>query len=165
MNRHIQNSVSSPRLPRLIQIPISFVPAQIRNRVIIESLNRIFRRELIDEELAFLNQKTVQITIDDANISFEFTCDNNSISAAPGQQPPDLIMRGNSYDFLLMLSRSEDPDTLFFNRRLKLTGDTELGLYMKNFLDGLEITGIRKRLQQLSIGALRVAETIHPQSH
>ena len=30
-------------------------------------------------------------------------------------------------------------DTLFFNRRLRLGGDTELGLYVKNFLDSLEL--------------------------
>jgi hypothetical protein len=31
-----------------------------------------------------------------------------------------------------------NPDTLFFNRRLKLRGNTKLGLELKNFLDALE---------------------------
>jgi hypothetical protein len=31
--------------------------------------------------------------------------------------------------------RREDPDTLFFTRRLVLEGDTELGLALKNALD------------------------------
>jgi predicted lipid carrier protein YhbT len=37
-----------------------------------------------------------------------------------------------------MVSRQEDPDTLFFNRSLSIEGDTELGLRVKNMLDALE---------------------------
>jgi len=33
--------------------------------------------------------------------------------------------------------RREDPDTLFFTRRLVLEGDTALGLEIKNTLDAL----------------------------
>ncbi|MEW8013567.1 MAG: SCP2 sterol-binding domain-containing protein [Candidatus Sedimenticola endophacoides] len=50
-------------------------------------------------------------------------------------------MDGTLYDFLLLATRREDADTLFFNRRLRLGGDTELGLYVKNFLDALELDG------------------------
>ena len=50
----------------------------------------------------------------------------------------DLLIEGSAYDFLLLAIRREDPDTLFFNRRLRLGGNTELGLYLKNFLDALE---------------------------
>jgi predicted lipid carrier protein YhbT len=34
--------------------------------------------------------------------------------------------------------REEDPDTLFFARRLTIEGDTELGLVAKNLLDGID---------------------------
>ena len=34
--------------------------------------------------------------------------------------------------------RREDPDTLFFTRRLVMTGDTELGLVVKNALDAID---------------------------
>ncbi len=34
--------------------------------------------------------------------------------------------------------RKEDSDTLFFNRRLVVEGDTELGLVAKNTLDAIE---------------------------
>ncbi|MFB6261882.1 MAG: SCP2 sterol-binding domain-containing protein, partial [Thiohalorhabdaceae bacterium] len=33
----------------------------------------------------------------------------------------------------------EDADTLFFNRRLAMEGDTATGVYLKNFLDALEV--------------------------
>jgi predicted lipid carrier protein YhbT len=46
------------------------------------------------------------------------------------------------YDYLTLISRREDADTLFFQRRLKMEGDTELGLYVKNLLDGLDVESL-----------------------
>ena len=42
------------------------------------------------------------------------------------------------HDFALLAARKEDPDTLFFSRRLVMEGDTELGLLVKNTLDAIE---------------------------
>lgn len=53
-------------------------------------------------------------------------------------QPPDLHFTAPLSAFLQMVSRQEDPDTLFFNRTLSIEGDTELGLRIKNMLDALE---------------------------
>lgn len=50
----------------------------------------------------------------------------------------DLCLSANTADFMKMLLRQEDPDTLFFNRRLKIEGDTELGLIVKNLLDSID---------------------------
>jgi predicted lipid carrier protein YhbT/chorismate mutase len=50
---------------------------------------------------------------------------------------PEASVRGSATDLLLMASRLEDADTLFFQRRLVLTGDTELGLTARNLLEGL----------------------------
>lgn len=50
----------------------------------------------------------------------------------------DLSFRANLSAFLQLLTRQEDPDTLFFNRELSIEGDTELGLVVKNMLDAVE---------------------------
>ncbi|MNT73963.1 SCP-2 sterol transfer family protein [compost metagenome] len=50
----------------------------------------------------------------------------------------DVTIRGNWREFLLLASRQEDPDTLFFRRRLVIEGDTELGLTLKNLIDSLD---------------------------
>jgi predicted lipid carrier protein YhbT len=55
---------------------------------------------------------------------------------SPGE--PDLQFTARLSAFLQMVSRQEDPDTLFFNRSLSIEGDTELGLRVKNMLDALE---------------------------
>ncbi|WP_373316906.1 ubiquinone anaerobic biosynthesis accessory factor UbiT [Chitinolyticbacter albus] len=41
-------------------------------------------------------------------------------------------------DYLHLARRSEDPDTLFFQRRLRIEGDVELGLQLKNLLDATD---------------------------
>jgi predicted lipid carrier protein YhbT len=56
--------------------------------------------------------------------------------AAPGCAA-EATVRGSATDLLLLASRLEDADTLFFQRRLQLTGDTELGLTVRNLLDQL----------------------------
>jgi predicted lipid carrier protein YhbT len=40
---------------------------------------------------------------------------------------------------MLLARRQEDPDTLFFSRRLSMEGDTELGLLVKNTIDSIEL--------------------------
>ena len=50
---------------------------------------------------------------------------------------------------LQMLARQEDPDTLFFNRELEITGDTELGLIVKNMLDAIEWPQLSAKLPLL----------------
>ena len=50
----------------------------------------------------------------------------------------DVRIRGCFDDFWALATRREDPDTLFFQRRLALEGDTDTGLALKNLLDSLE---------------------------
>lgn len=54
----------------------------------------------------------------------------------------------------MIAARKEDPDTLFFQRRLRIEGDTELGLYVKNLMDAIDLesmpTLLRVGLQQLA---------------
>jgi predicted lipid carrier protein YhbT len=38
---------------------------------------------------------------------------------------------------MLLATRRVDPDTLFFERRLLIEGDTETGLRLKNVLDAI----------------------------
>ena len=59
------------------------------------------------------------------------------VAQSPGAA--DLTLRAASRDFLALALRREDPDTLFFSRRLVTEGDTELGLLVKNTLDALDL--------------------------
>lgn len=58
----------------------------------------------------------------------------------------DVTYTARTEDFLRLILRLEDPDTLFFDRRLVIEGDTELGLAAKNLLDAVELAAVLDRL-------------------
>jgi len=128
----------TPTLPHLLALPLSLIPPLVHSTVLIGVLNRLFAPELADGEMDFLKDKISLIRVRDARISYYITLKDGKLKAAPARCTHDVSIEGDIYDFMQMSTRQEDPDTLFFNRRLCLGGDTELGLYIKNFLDSLE---------------------------
>ncbi|MBE9568330.1 MAG: SCP2 sterol-binding domain-containing protein [Proteobacteria bacterium] len=130
---------SLPVLPAPLKLPFKALPAFIHNKVLLTTLNRIFANELRDGEMDFLEGKIIKIEIEDAGIEYRFTLTEGSLTAADRIRSPDVILQGTLYNYLLLASRQEDTDTLFFSRRLHMQGDTELGLYVKNFLDGMDM--------------------------
>lgn len=144
-----------PKIPPLLTLPMGFIPPLIPNTALVTVLNRIFAEALQEGELDFLRKRVLLIRVLDARLSFRLTLIGDRLVAYNHSQNHDLLIEGTSYDFLLLATRREDPDTLFFNRRLRLGGNTELGLYLKNFLDALEpeeqLGDLFKRLQQITL--------------
>jgi predicted lipid carrier protein YhbT len=134
-----QTVATSPVFPAPLSLPLKLIPASIHNSLLVAALNRIFADDLKNGELAFLQGKIIHITIADAGIAYRFSFDQDKFIIASTQHTPDLLLNGTLYDYLLLASRREDTDTLFFSRRLHMQGDTELGLYVKNFLDGMDM--------------------------
>jgi predicted lipid carrier protein YhbT len=79
------------------------------------------------------------------------------LEVLPPATPAEAMVRGEVTDLLLMASRLEDADTLFFHRRLQLTGDVELGLLVRNLLDQLPWDGLPRPLRLALEGAARLA--------
>lgn len=150
----------NPRLPAALRLPLQFTPVGLRDRLFITTINRLFKQELMDDELNFLQDKVVAIQVTDAALQLRFTLKEQQIKSCHQDCAADLTIAGSAYDFLLLISRREDPDTLFFNRRLKLAGDTELGLYVKNFLDAMDMTERWTMISKLSDRVSRIAEKI-----
>jgi predicted lipid carrier protein YhbT len=150
----------SPLLPRPFTLPLALIPGAAHSQVLARILNHIFAPELVDGELDFLEQKVMRIDVVDARISYRLTLLDGKLRAAESSLPHALSIEGSIYDFLLLATRREDADTLFFNRRLRLGGDTELGLYVKNFLDALEMEGRLGPLLKLLDGITSVVSRI-----
>ena len=128
-----------PVFPVALSLPFKMIPSIIHNKLLITTLNKIFAIDLKEGELDFLQDKVVQIFIEDIGVEYRFTLKQNKFTTVNKSQSADLSLKGTVYDYLLLASRREDTDTLFFSRRLHMHGDTELGLYVKNFLDGLDM--------------------------
>ncbi|HHL39808.1 MAG TPA: SCP2 sterol-binding domain-containing protein [Deltaproteobacteria bacterium] len=50
---------------------------------------------------------------------------------------PDVTMRGDVKVLLGLVLGAEDPDTVFFSRRLEISGDTAAAIHLKNILASL----------------------------
>ncbi|CAK0765611.1 Ubiquinone biosynthesis accessory factor UbiT [Gammaproteobacteria bacterium] len=125
---------ASPLFPALLAAPLGLVPVAVHSTALAFALNRLFARQIKEGEMDFLADRVIAIEIRDARLAFRLTLSGGQLAAA-SRGPVDLIVGGSVYDLLLLATGREDPDTLFFQRRLSLDGDTELGLYVKNFLN------------------------------
>lgn len=65
----------------------------------------------------------------------------------------DVTFTASAKDFTRLALRLEDPDTLFFNRRLLIEGNTDLGLMVKNRLDSIELDSL---LAEMPLPAARL---------
>jgi predicted lipid carrier protein YhbT len=143
MQTHNKHAQSHPLFPAPLSLPLRLIPSFIHNLTLVAALNRIFNKDLKDGELDFLHGKLVHISIVDIGVEYRFSLKDDKLIPGNTSRSPDLFLKGTAYDYLLLASRREDTDTLFFSRRLHMQGDTELGLYVKNFLDGLDMDSHR----------------------
>lgn len=108
--------------------------------VLVSGLNAALKMGLLPQDsLELLEAKVFQVTVKDTGGQACFTYRGGLFRPVfrPDREP-DLAFAANLSAFLQLLARQEDPDTLFFNRELDITGDTELGLVVKNMLDAVE---------------------------
>ncbi|MCK5525074.1 MAG: SCP2 sterol-binding domain-containing protein [Thiomargarita sp.] len=143
-----------PKFPRLFALPLGLIPHQVHSTVLATMLSRILVQSLREGELDFMRRRVLLIRVTDVQLDFCLTLIGERLVARQQCDVHDLAIEGSLYDFLLLATRREDPDTLFFNRRLRLSGNTELGLYLKNFLDSLEpeelLGPLFKHLEQMT---------------
>ncbi|MEW5756916.1 MAG: SCP2 sterol-binding domain-containing protein [Pseudomonadota bacterium] len=130
-------------LPKPLTLPLGLVPPSLHSRMMVLALNRIFAALIRAGELDFLANKIVCIKLRDAGVALRARLLIDSFEVCNESLPADVTISGDVYDFLLLATRKEDSDTLFFQRRLCIEGDTALGLELKNRLDALELEDLR----------------------
>lgn len=133
------SSMSLPRPPtpaRLIRTIDPWIPLAVKRRLVEPLLNRTFAEPLAEGEFDTLEGRRITLAIDDLGMTLTLTQQNEHMTLSAG--PGEATIRGGWREFLCLATRREDPDSLFFQRRLLIEGDTELGLMVKNLLDGRE---------------------------
>jgi predicted lipid carrier protein YhbT len=105
-------------------------------------LERIFGAYRDDGELDFMEGKSLRIRVLDAGIELGLAADAAGFKSLSPERTADLVIEGVAYDFLLLIAGREDPDTLFFQRRLRMSGETALGVHLKNFLASVDLDSL-----------------------
>jgi predicted lipid carrier protein YhbT len=101
------------------------------------AFNHAMRGQDLLERLAQLRGKRIRLHIEDVPLEMRFRVVAAGLRADSSGEP-DVTIRGRLVDLWRIATRREDPDTLFFHRRLAIEGETETGLHVKNLLDALD---------------------------
>jgi len=130
-------------VPRPLGELVSRLPQLPPTLALIAALNLSLGRVLPREPLEPLTGKKLMLVVTDCGLHLRFTLTEQGFRPSLEQSEPDVRISATARDFLALALREEDPDTLFFSRRLVMEGDTDLGLLMKNTLDQVELPRFR----------------------
>ncbi len=137
-----QGTMAHPGFPPPLAAVLGRLPPYPGSMLLATGLNLGLAPQLPADVCRQLAQRRLRIQVRDARLSFDFSWTGERFAACAPGQAADLTIGASAHDFLRLARREEDPDTLFFSRRLSMEGDTELGLVVKNALDALELPGL-----------------------
>ena len=144
-----------PIAKKAVGIPGRLIPYSAQKQVLSVVLNQAFREPLQHGELDFLEGARIRIKVVDLCIDWLISVGSGKFTLIDRELEDDVSISGESPDFILLATRQADPDTLFFQRRIRIEGDTELGLGLKNTMDSMDWEDLplplRKLLQSVSL--------------
>lgn len=132
--------------PTLMSVPVKVTPFALKRQVLEQMLSWQFRQALADGELEFLEGRWLSIDVRDIGLRWFTSVENDRLIVSNTAQA-DVSFSADASDLLMIAARKQDPDTLFFQRRLVIEGDTELGLHVKNLMDAIELEQMPKALR------------------
>lgn len=116
----------------LPQLPPSLLMAVLFNLALGEREVRALPRELLGRQVRFV------VSDGGLDLCLELTAQGFAPAALP-RVPADATITATRRDFLVLATREEDSDTLFFTRRLMMEGDTDAGLLVRNLMDAVDL--------------------------
>ena len=171
----LQTSALAPLIIKNVKPVLSLahriVPMALQNQLMLQALKQLTKEFMDNGDMDFMEGRVACLNIKDMAIRYYFT-----LKEAVGSQQKKLIMlpaKGRPVNpdvtfsaslevFVLLASQKVDPDTLFFNRSLQISGDTELGLEIKNLIDQFDIQLLHKPVRHaLNVWSQQLLENQH----
>ncbi|MEW6677616.1 MAG: SCP2 sterol-binding domain-containing protein [Pseudomonadota bacterium] len=136
---HVPAFMPSISLPPLsLARALAVLPAWPASRAFVAAANLAAWPALKSLDWAPVQGRHFCVAVKDMGLHIHFTLERGGFRAATSGKA-DVTFTATAPDFARLALRLEDPDTLFFNRRLLIEGDTDLGLRVKNMLDAVEL--------------------------
>lgn len=123
--------------PRRLAPLLRRLPPSLSSTLFAAAMTHTLAQPLASGALEFLRDRRLGIAVTDLGLSWVVELRDQRLRVCAPGASAEATVSGSATDLLLLASRREDADTLFFQRRLQLTGDTELGLTARNVLDRL----------------------------
>lgn len=151
-----------PDFPRPLARFITALPTWPASRAFAAACNLAAWPSLKDLDWDHVRGRRFRVVVKDMGLRLHFRIHADGFRAER-DGPADVTFTATAQDFARLALRLEDPDTLFFNRRLLIEGDTDLGLTVKNMLDAVELEtvtsampiGLGRVVANLRLWALR----------
>ena len=121
--------------PRRLAPLLKVLPPAVQARLLERAMAKVLAAPMGDGTLDFMAGRRLGIEVSDLGLRWVVERQGERLLVVDA--PAEATVRGTATDLLLLAGRLEDADTLFFQRRLVLTGDVELGLTARNLLDRL----------------------------
>lgn len=134
-----RDAPSARAVPPFVRAIVSRLPAFPPSVACALTLSLVAPRLLDPDALAALDGKAIRIVVVDAGLDIAFRIRSPRFEPLRAHRTVDVTFTASAADFLLLATRRADPDTLFFERRLRIEGDTETGLQLKNMLDAVDL--------------------------
>lgn len=122
---------SAPFSPALMRPRVRF------RRLVQRALAAAMARPLAAGAFDALAGRRVAVEVRDLRLRLCIAIGERDFELLPPDAAAEATVRGACLDLLALVGRTEDADALFFQRRLELEGDVELGLTLRNLLDRL----------------------------
>lgn len=119
----------SPVLGRLPVEPPSWLLARM--------LSERWWPQVAPQTRAALCGRRVDVVVRDLGLRFRLCAEAQGIRLAAAHGPVCVTIQADARAFLDLMAGQEDPDTLFFERRLVMEGDTAFALLLKNTIDAV----------------------------
>jgi len=138
-------------MPKLLRPSLKLLPFSAQKALLIPALHSVFNEAIEDGDFAFLEHKWLKISVIDLELHWFISIEDNKLIMAPANDNiiEDVSFSATGDDLVLIAGRKQDPDTLFFQRKLKIEGDTELGLEVKNLIDAIDIEQLPRSIHGL----------------
>ncbi|WP_374674545.1 SCP2 domain-containing protein [Ideonella sp.] len=124
-------------LHRRVAATVGRLPSHPPSWLAAQALNRWLLPQLPGDARAALRDRVVALRVRDLGLRLHLRLDGGRFVPAGDQAEPALWIEASSAAYAALARGEEDPDRLFFDRRLVMEGDTELGLVLKNTLDAI----------------------------
>ncbi|OAN14197.1 sterol-binding protein [Photobacterium jeanii] len=135
--------------PALLRIPAQAMPFAVQKKMMLEALSLVFKEALDDGDFEFLEDRWLKVEVRDLGLKWYISFQDEKLVVSQHVEQEDVSFSGECNDLVLIAARKEDPDTLFFQRRLRIEGDTELGLEVKNLMDSIDLDALPAPLKFL----------------
>lgn len=135
--KHVFEQFMLNALKHFARCQLHLIPRPIFNLIFAKAFNHALNQPLKAGEFDFLHNRWLTIKISDFEFQWSMTLKNQQFILSHNIKS-DAVLSGDSQALLMIAAQVVDADTLFFQRRLTIEGDTEFALEVKNTLDAVD---------------------------